>query len=227
MPTPMLSDILICQRIANDLVDYFVRNRGNVNPDPLLPDEFAKGVLNSVKVFVWPVLAQYDDMESINATSDITLKLPSKGYATCRDPMSLPFLPRMRRIAFSALVHEFTHTLQQSADSTSFAKAIATRNAFDKRQKGSTIPVTAAEWVASYYGIPEELEAHAVQAAAEAYVDIGSGQCSASCAAAVEMSEAYKRIATRIGVPGANEPTIDAWWTEFDDAAQKAYSAWP
>lgn len=226
MPTPTKADISTCQQISNALVDQFVRSRGKVNLDPFLPDEFAKGMLGSVKVFVQPVVAQYDDMDRIEATSDITLKLPSQGYATCRDLMSLPFLPRLHKIAFSALVHEFVHTLQRAAAPTSFTAAVVARNAFDKRREASNNQLPAADWVSSYYGIPEELEAHAVQAAAEALLAVSSGQSSASYAA-INASEAYKRIASRIGAPGSNGPAIDAWWVKFNAAAKIAYSAWP
>ena len=227
MPTPTKADIFNCQCISNSLVDHFVGKRGNVNLNPCLPDEFAKGRLGSVKVLVQPVSALYNDMDSIAATSDITLKLPSQGYAGCRHPMSLPFLPRMRTIAFSALVHEFVHTLQQSTSPTSFAAAVVARHAFNEKRKASNNHLPAADWVSGYYSIAEELEAHAVQAAAEALLAVGSGQSSAICAPAINASETYQRIASRIGAPGANEPIIEAWWTEFYDAASTAYSAWP
>lgn len=227
MPVPTIADVQTCRQISHALVDHFVQNKGVVNQYPFAPDEFAKGKLGAVLVLVQPLFEPFDDMDKICATSDITVCLPSKGYATCRNPLALPFVPRMRTIAYSALVHEFTHTLQQAANTTSFNAAIAARTTFEARLKTAGGQLPPVDWINGYYAIPEELEAHAIQAAAEALVTIGSAQSAAASDVAIKASEAYQRIANRIGAPGTNGPVVDAWWGRFDAAALSAYGTWP
>ena len=214
---------MVLKAIAEEMVDH----------------AFAKGQPDYNKNFAeraggdhlpWIVMRRADgaisDLAAIHAScpagSAVQLNMPFEGRKL---EASEAKRPEIIRTVFSALVHELVHVRQCGADKVQY-------HATARRQATNEVPGlerTPAEWMQNYYAEELELEAHAVQLAAEMRLlgmDVLVTDPNGSW---VQETEVSRRVHSRL-FPAEREADADAdadaWWIRLVDLAAAHQEAW-
>jgi hypothetical protein len=207
--------------------------------EEMVDDAFANGHPNYNKNFAeraggdrlpWIVMRRADgaisDLAAIHASCPagraVQLSMPFEGRKLVASKAKRP---EIIRTVFSALVHELVHVRQCGAD-------MAQYQATAQRQTTNEMPSlerTPAEWMQSYYAEELELEAHAVQLAADMRLLGMNVPVADPHGSWVQQTEVSRRVHSRlfpaeIGIDA--DADADAWWRSLVDVAAANQEAW-
>ena len=223
MPIPSADHVIAALAVAQDIDNHIVETSG----EPNVERDFAAGTLGpDVIVRARPVPKGYGDLESLEASFDHEQMYTRVAVPvfSCRQA-KLPARMRTQRLIAASIVHELMHQMQYASARDSYLQAVALGRQLQAiRDTGSPTPI---DWFDLYYNVPEELEAHAVQAAAEVYLTPSHGLTEAAFLTQLATTHVYTRILGRIAPPGHLALAgLPLWLATFESTAWQAYQSW-